>query len=161
MTRSTTVHTTEFGASSMGAAEPTTGGMFRTLVVALLSATLTLTLWAGERAWAVEQRLDRVAHVVTHTPVRQIEQAQQNQAGRIDAARRHDEQRFANQASLSMAARSSQRYLSAMEYTELRRFRNITPAGALSTLDAEIERLRQVPADDGSARPASSSVTPG
>lgn len=129
----------------------TGGWAFRTVVVAITSVTLTLTLWAGAQGWAVQQRLERLDHAVPHTPVRQMDHAQQSHANLIKTAHRHDEHRFANQASLSTDDANWNRYLLELEFTELRRFRNIAPAGALPALDAEIGRLGQALSDDGSA----------
>lgn len=118
----------------------TTGWGFRLLVVAICSATLVLTSWAGAQARTVEQQLDRASRQIPHTPVRQIERDQQADTDKFTSAATHDRHRFANQASLP--GRSTPRGLMVLEYSELRRFRNRAPASALPALDAEIERLR-------------------
>lgn len=116
------------------------GWSHRLLVVAISSATLLVTGWAGVQVHAVEQRLDRVAQQTPHTPVRQIERSEQMRADETTSVETHDRHRFANQASLS--GRPTPRDLLAIEYSELRRFRNRASAAVLPALDAEIERLR-------------------
>ena len=124
------------------------GYSFRLLVTSIVAATLSLTVWTGMQAQAVERRISEVSYAPPHTPIRQIERDVQDRTADLHRLDEVEGRRFANRVGLPSQSRAvTDPTLLQMEHDELRRFRNRAPDWALPALDAEIERLRQALAD--------------
>lgn len=107
--------------------------VYRALVSMIVALTIMLTGWTAAQAAVVNNVLEGNGPV--HPSIRQLERTAE--AGQN--ARQHP--------SIRQVERMEQD-LQRMEYNELRRFRNRAPASALPALDAEIERLRQILANE-------------
>lgn len=97
------------------------------------------------------RQLERATSVTVAPPrlvsIRQVERVAQERSDQLRQLEAAETQRFINRADVAgepstATTRPTPRELLYMEYTELRRFRNRAPAGALPALDAEIQRLR-------------------
>lgn len=134
--------TSTAGTDEVGA-PPVRDWLLRAMVGAIVALTLTLAGWAATQAAAVEAVLDdQVAQ--PNPSIRQVERAAQVQE-ELEQRDAVETRRFENRVQAAAevgSGRLSTLDLLGLEYTELRRFRNRAPAGALPALDAEIERLR-------------------